>query len=125
MSEQDVIEASLRHMQQMAGSDFKAKTKKFKYKELMAASVISSSEIPMSQQRNVVFEFERTGAETFNMKGMIKGLPGFSREIPFALGPLFELKQLGSLTFDTDKGLTLNVIPTLLFLNKNFFGGKK
>jgi len=87
--------------------------------------VIAESEIPVNQQGSVKFEFEHKAAETFAIKGKIKGLPGFAREFELELGSLLEAKEDGKETYDTEKGIDLYVGSALLFLNKNFYTGKK
>lgn len=61
----------------------------------------------------------------FDISGKIKGLPGFSRDFALELERLLECKEDGLVTYDTEKGLTLNVASTLLFLNREFFKTKK
>jgi len=119
------FEAYLNSVRTHAATGFKSQKKKFKYKDLVKLKVIADSEIPAGQQGMVVFEFQHEAAETFNIKGKIKGLPGFSRDFTLELGSLLESKEDGKETFDTEKGLELNVTSTLVFLNKNFYAGKK
>jgi len=119
------FEAYLNSVRQNAASGFKPQTKKFKYKDLVKLKVIADSEIPANQQGAVKFDFEHSAAESFHIKGKIKGLPGVSRDFELELGSLLEAKEDGKETYDTEKGLELNVGSTLLFLNKNFFVTKK
>jgi len=119
------FEAYLSSVRQNAGANFKSQTKKYKYKDLVKAKVIEFSEIPQGQQDKVKFEITHTAAETFNIKGKIKNLPGFSRDFDLELGSLLEARDDGKEVFDTEKGLELYVASTILFLNKNFYSGKK
>jgi len=115
------FEAYLNSVRNLASADFVQKTKKFKYKELAKLKVIYDSEIPQGQQSKVQFEITHCSAEEFEIKGKIKGLPGFQREFKLELGSLLEAKEERRELFDTEKGLELNVSSTLLFLNKYFF----
>jgi len=119
------FDSYLNSVRQHAATHFKVQSKKFKYKDLVKLKVIADSEIPAGQQGMVVFEFEHQAAESFQIKGKIKGLPGFGRDFQLELGSLLECKEDGKETFDTEKGLELNVGSTLVFLNKNFYAGKK
>jgi len=119
------FEAYLSSVRQNASANFKSQTKKFKYKDLVKAKVIESSEIPQGQQDKVKFEITHTAAETFKIKGKIKNLPGFSRDFELELGALLEAREDNKEIFDTEKGLELYVASTILFLNKNFFVAKK
>jgi len=100
------------------------RTKKFKFKELQKAKVIADSQIPPAQQSKVIFEITHSSAETFQIKGKIKGIPQFQRNFNLELSDLLTAKENGQNTFDTDKGLELWVDSTLLFLNKNFYAKK-
>jgi hypothetical protein len=119
------FEAYLSSVRQNASANFKPQTKKYKYKDLVKAKVIESSEIPQGQQDKVKFEITHTAAETFKIKGKIKNLPGFSRDFELELGALLEAREDNKEIFDTEKGLELYVASTILFLNKNFFVAKK
>jgi hypothetical protein len=46
------------------------------------------------------------------------------RNFELNLGDLLEAKENECATFDTEKGLELNVAATLFFLNQNFYGKK-
>jgi len=100
------------------------RTKKFKFKELEKQKVIADSQIPPAQQSKVIFEITHSSAETFQIKGKIKGIPQFQRNFNLELSDLLTAKENGQNTFDTDKGLELWVDSTLLFLNKNFYAKK-
>jgi len=104
---------------------FQVKTKKFKFRELFKAKVIADSEIPPPQQGKVVFEIKHAEPEKFEIKGSIKGIPGFSRNFVLNLQDLLAAKEHNENTFDTEKGLELYVSSTLIFLNKQFFHSKK
>jgi len=104
---------------------FQVKTKKFKYRELSKAKVIADSEIPPPQQGKVVFEITHAEPEKFEIKGKIKGIPGFSRNFTLELQDLLTAKEHNENTFDTERGLELYVSSTLIFLNKQFFHSKK
>jgi len=115
------FDAYLTSVRTQASANFVQKTKKFKYKDLAKLKVIYDSEIPQGQQSKVQFEITHVSAEEFEIKGKIKGLPGFQREFKLELSSLLEAKQERRELFDTEKGLELNVSSTLLFLNKYFF----
>lgn len=104
---------------------FQVKTKKFKYKELFKAKVIADSEIPPPQQGKVIFEITHSEPEKFEIKGKIKGIPGFSRNFTLELQDLLKSKENNETTFDTEKGLELYVSSTLIFLNKQFFHSRR
>jgi len=104
---------------------FVSKTKKFKYKELVKMRVIADSEIPVQQQKSVLFEINHTATEVFAIKGKIKGIPAFSRNFNLNLSDLLTCKENGKEIFDTEKGLELHVQSTLFFLNQNFYKEKK
>jgi len=115
------FESYLASVRNNASAGFEPKTKKFKYKDLSKLKVINDSEIPPTQQSKVQFEITHLSAEKFEIKGKIKGLPGFQREFSLELSALLEAKEERREVFDTEKGLELNVSSTLLFLNKYFF----
>jgi len=115
----------LSDIRKRAEENFEVKKKKFEYKDLAKLKVIADSEIPASQQSKVQFTITQTAMEQFDIKGKIKNLPGFSRDFTLELERLLEAKEDGAVTYDTEKGLTLNVASTLLFLNKEFFKTKK
>jgi len=115
------FENYLTSVRNQASAGFVEKTKKFKYKDLAKLKVINDSEIPPGQQSKVQFEITHVSAEKFDIKGKIKGLPGFQREFSLDLGVLLEAKEERREIFDTEKGLELNVSSTLLFINKYFF----
>jgi len=115
------FENYLTSVRNQAEAAFIEKTKKFKYKDLAKLKVIHDSEIPPGQQGKVQFEITHVSAEKFDIKGKIKGLPGFQREFSLDLGTLLERKEERQEIFDTEKGLELNVSSTLLFINKYFF----
>jgi len=121
--EQEVadFESYLTSVRNQASVGFVEKSKKFKYKDLVKAKVIADSEIPAGQQSNVQFEITHVSAEKFEVKGKIKGLPGFHREFALELGALLEAKEERKEIFETEKGIDLNVSSTLLFINKQFF----
>jgi len=108
-------------VRQKAKKGFVVKTKKFKYSQLKKEHVINDSEIPDPQQGKVVFEITHYETEKFSVKGRIKGIPAFSRNFDLNLGDLLEAKENDLVTFDTEKGLELNVAATLFFLNLNFY----
>jgi len=108
-----------------ANKGFVSKTKKFKYTQLVKDRVIADSEIPPPQQSKVVFEITHAAPEKFAIKGRIKGIPAFSRNFDLNLGDLLSCKENDVDTFDTEKGLSLNVVATLFFLNQSFFKEKK
>lgn len=87
----------------------------------MKEHVINESEIPEPQQSKVQFEITHTETEKFSVKGRIKGIPAFHRTFDLNLGDLLEAKENELITFDTEKGLELNVAATLYFLNQNFY----
>jgi len=119
------FESYLQSIRDRSSSEFTEKTKKFKYKDLQKAKVISDSEIPSSQQGKVQFTITQTSMEKFDIQGRIKGLPGFSREFQLELEKLLEAKEDGQTIFDTEKGLELYVASTLVFLNKYFFSARR
>jgi hypothetical protein len=119
------FEKYLQDIRKRAEENFEVKKKKFEYKDLQKLKVIADSEIPASQQGKVKFSITQTAMETFDISGKIKNLPGFSRDFSLELERLLEAKEDGAVTYDTEKGLTLNVASTLLFLNKEFFKTKK
>jgi len=104
---------------------FQVRTKKFKYNELFKVKVIAESEIPQPQQSKVVFEITHMMPEKFEIKGRIKGIPGFSRNVTLELHELLAAKEKGLAKYDTEKGLKLYVSSTLVFLNQHFFHQKK
>eukprot|EP01126_Amoeba_proteus_P049400 TRINITY_DN5777_c0_g1_i3.p1 TRINITY_DN5777_c0_g1~~TRINITY_DN5777_c0_g1_i3.p1 ORF type:complete len:812 (+),score=181.46 TRINITY_DN5777_c0_g1_i3:92-2527(+) len=108
-------------VQNRANAGFQVKTKKFKYRDLDKAKVISDSEIPPPQQSKVVFEIIHTEPEKFEIKGKIKGIPGFSRNFTLQLQDLLTAKENNESTFDTEKGIELFISSTLIFLNKQFY----
>jgi len=119
------FETYLVSVRKIAEEKFESKTKKFEYRDLQKLKVISDSEIPASQQGKVKFTITQTSMEEFEIQGKIKALPGFSRDFHLELEKLLEAKEDGDVTYDTGKGLELNVASTLLFLNKEFFKTKK
>jgi len=119
------FEAYLVPVRKIAEEKFESKTKKFEYKDLSKLKVIADSEIPASQQGKVKFTITQVTMEEFEIQGKIKNLPGFSRDFHLELEKLLEAKEDGDVTYDTGKGLELNVASTLVFLNKEFFKTKK
>jgi len=119
------FEAYLQSVRKNAEEQFESKSKKFEYKDLQKLKVIHDSEIPASQQSKVKFTITQVTMEEFEIQGKIKNLPGFSRDFHLELEKLLEAKEDGDATFDTGKGLELNVASTLIFLNKEFFKTKK
>jgi len=115
----------LKSLRQTSTSNFRVQTKKFKYKELYKAKVISDSEIAPPQQSKVVFEIKHTEPEKFEISGKIKNIPGFSRSFTLELQDLLKCKEENQITFDTEKGIELYVSSTLVFLNKQFFHTRK
>jgi len=100
--------------------------------------VIADSEIPPPQQGKVIFEITHSEPEKFEIKGKIKGIPGFSRyktsnrqlinflrNFTLELQDLLKSKENNETTFDTEKGLELYVSSTLIFLNKQFFHSRR
>jgi len=119
------FETYLVSVRKIAEEKFESKVKKFEYKDLQKLKVIHDSEIPASQQGKVKFTITQVSMEEFEIQGKIKNLPGFSRDFHLELEKLLEAKEDGDVTFDTGKGLELNVASTLVFLNKEFFKTKK
>jgi len=119
------FETYLGSVRKIAEANFETKSKKFEYKDLAKLKVIADSEIPASQQSKVKFTITQTSMEEFEIQGKIKNLPGFSRDFHLELEKLLEAKEDGEVTYDTGKGLELNVASTLLFLNKEYFKTKK
>jgi len=119
------FQSYLESVRKTSTAGFQLRTKKFKYRELEKAKVIHDSEIPVPHQAKVVFEITHAEPERFEIKGKIKGIPGFSRNFSLLLQDLLSAKEHNLNTFDTEKGMELYVSSTLLFLNKQFFHTKK
>lgn len=100
--------------------------------------IFSDTEIPLSQQSKVLFKIS-LGAEInlVNMKGRIKGIPAFQRNFLLDCAQLLaDITRKPESTdnsldnavdydalhrYDTEKGIELNTLWTLLFLYDNIY----
>jgi len=106
--------------------NFKPITKAFSWKQMTEKklNIVYSHDIPTEILSKLKFTVEQKDPETFSIKGAVKGLPTGKREFALELGALLEAKEDGEQSFDTKQQIHLNVVNTILFLNKNFYAKK-
>eukprot|EP01125_Pyxidicula_operculata_P018292 TRINITY_DN64_c10_g1_i1.p1 TRINITY_DN64_c10_g1~~TRINITY_DN64_c10_g1_i1.p1 ORF type:complete len:809 (-),score=232.86 TRINITY_DN64_c10_g1_i1:351-2777(-) len=118
------LNAYLGSVRTKANESFVPQTKKFKYKDLVKEKVIADSEIPTQHIPKVRFLIEQKTIDEFLITGKVKNLP-MSQEFTLLLENLLACKDNGQATFNTERGLELNVASTIIFLNKQFYSHKK
>jgi len=96
------------------------KQKNLTYKELVKNKIIAETEIDEAILKKMSFKIRQVQIDKFEIQGKA-GAINMGDKVEIELEKLLIAKENQEHTMDVGSGLTINVKPTIVYLNQHFF----
>lgn len=116
----DAFNLYLDTLRKDASEKFKEKSKKLSYKELVKNKILAETEIDEAVLKKMTFKIKQVEIDKFEIQGRA-GSINMGDSIKIDLEDLLVAKESQEHTMEIGAGLTVNVKPTIVYLNEHFF----